>query len=99
MTGATPEAPRILVADDETTSRSLARAVLEDAGCVVVEAADGLEALAAYDRESPDLVLLDVEMPGLDGLAVCRELRRRPDARYLPIVMATGLDDLASIEA
>jgi diguanylate cyclase (GGDEF)-like protein/PAS domain S-box-containing protein len=99
MTGATPGAPRILVVDDDATSRGIARAALEAAGCVVSEAVDGLEALAVFDRATPDLVLLDVEMPGLDGLAVCRELRRRPAARYVPVVMVTGLDDLDSIEA
>jgi diguanylate cyclase (GGDEF)-like protein/PAS domain S-box-containing protein len=92
-------APRILLADDDATARRIARAVLEDAGFGVEEAEDGTRALAAFDRETPDLVLLDVEMPGLDGLEVCRRLRERREGRHVPVVMATGLDDMASIEA
>ncbi len=92
-------APLILVADDEPTTRALARAALESAGFAVAEAADGMEALAAFDQARPDLVLLDVEMPRLDGLSACRMLRERRDARFVPIVMATGLDDNASIDA
>jgi diguanylate cyclase (GGDEF)-like protein/PAS domain S-box-containing protein len=89
----------ILIADDEATTRGLARAALEHAGFRVEEVANGVEALEAYERLYPDLVLLDVEMPEMDGLTVCRKLRSRSDARYVPIVMATGLDDVASIDA
>ena len=95
----TERTARILVADDDPTSRHLARAVLEQAGFAVEEVVDGLAAVAAFERELPDLVLLDVEMPGLDGLSVCRTIRERRDGRQVPIVMATGLDDMASIEA
>ena len=99
MTPAAGPPPRILIADDDATSRQIASAVLQDAGFEIVEAADGPAALAAFVGEPPDLVLLDVEMPGLDGLEVCRRLRERREARHVPIVMATGLDDMASIEA
>ena len=96
----TVEAPaRVLIADDDPTTRQLTRVVLEQAGFFVVEAVDGTQALQAYESARPDLVLLDVEMPGLDGIAVCRALRQRRDARYVPIVMATGLEDIASIDA
>ena len=89
----------VLIADDEATTRHLMRAALEQAGFAVVDALDGPAALAAYDRLHPDLVLLDVDMPGMDGITVCRSLRERRDARYVPIVMATGMDDIASIDA
>ena len=93
------EKPVVLVADDEPTTRQLTRVALEQAGFSVVEAGDGASALAAYERSSPDLVLLDVEMPGMDGITVCRKLRERRDALHVPIVMATGLEDIASIDA
>ena len=86
--------PVALIADDERTSRELTRATLESAGFKVVEAGDGVAALAAYAEHLPDLFILDVEMPRMDGISVCRELRRRPDGRYVPIVMATGMEDI-----
>ena len=88
----------ILVADDEPTTRQLTRVALEQAGFSVVEAGDGAAAIAAFERSAPDLVLLDVEMPVMDGITACRKLRERPDGRYVPIVMATGLEDIASID-
>jgi diguanylate cyclase (GGDEF)-like protein/PAS domain S-box-containing protein len=91
--------PVILVADDEPTTRYLTRVALEQAGFSVVEAGDGAAVLAACERSLPDLLLLDVEMPGIDGITVCKRLRERRDARHVPIVMATALDDFASIDA
>ena len=91
--------PVVLVADDDPTTRQLTRVTLEQAAFTVVEASDGAQAIAVYARLHPDLVLLDVEMPELDGIEVCRRLRARGDARYVPIVMATGLDDIESIDA
>lgn len=89
---------RILVADDDPTARLLMQAALGKSGFEVAVAEDGEEALQAFAHATFDMVLLDVEMPRLDGYAVCRELRRRcGDA--LPIVMVTGMDDTASIEA
>ncbi len=59
---------KVLVADDKATSRELVRTVLEKCGYMVVEAADGLEALRVARESSPDLIILDLHMPGLDGL-------------------------------
>lgn len=87
----------VLIADDDFTSRALTRATLEQAGFSVVEAGDGNEALAVFSDTAPDLVLLDVDMPDMDGYAVCRKLRRKPAVKYVPIVMVTGRDDLESI--
>jgi diguanylate cyclase (GGDEF)-like protein/PAS domain S-box-containing protein len=85
---------RILVVDDDVTVRLVARAALQQAGFEVVEASDGPSALQHLDRHPPELVLLDVELPGLDGFLVCQEiLRRRPE---LPVVIVTGADDLES---
>ena len=71
---------RVLVADDKESSRELVRTVLEHAGCIVEEAADGREALAKITADPPNLVVLDLHMPGLDGFSVMELLRR--DARY-----------------
>ena len=70
---------RVLVVDDEANIRRIVTSYLRADGFEVVEAADGKAALAAFDRTAPDLVLLDVMMPGGDGIEVLRELRRRSD--------------------
>ena len=71
-------AMRVLIVDDHATLRAAARALLEGDGFDVVgEAADGLAALSECARVSPDVVLLDVQLPGLDGFGVARELARR----------------------
>ena len=88
----------ILVADDDLTTALLMQAALVRAGFAVTLAADGEEAVQAFAQVRFDMVLLDVDMPRLDGYAVCRELRRR-GGEELPILMVTGMDDTASIEA
>jgi len=80
----------ILVVDDEAPIVDLVRFTLEDADVRVVEASDGAAALDLARRIKPDLVLLDVHMPRLDGLEVCRQLRREPDFARTPIVMLTA---------
>ncbi|QID18960.1 EAL domain-containing protein [Nitrogeniibacter mangrovi] len=87
---------RLLVIDDDDINRMLACAALEEAGFVVDEAPDGEAGLEAYARQRPDLVLLDVMMPGMDGFETCRRLRER--GAFEPIIMLTGLEDTASIE-
>ncbi len=91
------ERPRLLVVDDDDVTRMLACAALEEAGFTVSEAGDGEAGLEAYARERPDLMLLDVMMPGLDGFETCRRLRA--SGAHLPVIMLTGLDDTASIES
>jgi DNA-binding response OmpR family regulator len=80
----------ILVVDDEPSIVELVRFTLEDAEVRVVEASDGAEALILARRIKPDLVLLDVQMPRLDGLEVCRQLRRESDFARTPIIMLTA---------
>ena len=81
---------RILVADDDEQMRRLLKMVLEREGHLVVEARDGLDALDQIERHPPDLVLLDVDMPRLDGFGVLGELRARVHTAALPVVMLTG---------
>ena len=91
--------PLVLIADDDPTLRLLASSTLGSASFRVVLAADGEQALELFDRERPDLVLLDVDMPGISGFHVCRSMRERADASDVPIVMMTGRDDVAAINA
>ena len=78
---------KILIADDEQLMRQLVIDVLKPEGYEILEASDGKEALEIYDKEHPDLILLDVMMPGYDGWTVCREIRREST---VPIMMLTA---------
>ena len=93
----TVELTRVLVVDDDITARLLARQALGKENFAVVEAQDGLAALALFQEMQPDIVLLDVEMPGLNGFEVCQQLRRFPCGKLVPILMATGQDDIDSV--
>lgn len=88
----------ILVVDDDDTLRFLAREALELAGFAVEEAQDGAAALELAHRVKPDLILLDVQMPRVNGFEVCERLRADEAFMHVPILMATGLDDVTSIE-
>ena len=72
---------KVLIADDKATSRELVRTVLEKSGYEVVEASDGVEALRNARESKPDLIILDLHMPGLDGFGVIQELQARPGVR------------------
>jgi len=81
---------KILVADDNSASRELIREVLEMSGYNVVEAADGQDALSAARANAIDLVLVDIQMPRLDGYGVLRELRADPRLCGLPVAALTA---------
>jgi DNA-binding response OmpR family regulator len=83
---------RILVVEDEVALSNLVRSHLEKEGHSVEQAFDGKQALTAADRARPDLVVLDWLLPGLDGLSVCRELRRK---HLMPIIMLTARSEVA----
>ncbi len=82
--------PTILLVDDEPTIRYLLRASLEGRGYHLIEAADGLSALQAAQRDRPDLILLDIALPGLSGLEVCRRLKEDPATAATSILLLTG---------
>ena len=84
------QAARILVVDDTPANVKLLDAVLAPRGYTVLSAASGEEGLAAVQAERPDLVLLDIMMPGMDGFEVCRRLRNDPATAYLPVIMITA---------
>ena len=88
-----PRRPRVLVVDDLRSNRELLEGRLADLGYDVREAKDGIEALEAVDAEEPDLILLDIDMPRLDGIAVCEKLKAHPIRRLIPIVILTASND------
>jgi putative two-component system response regulator len=90
-----PRRSRILVADDTDSIRALFHKLLTADGHEVICAEDGLEALFAAQRHRPDVVLLDVGMPGMDGIEVCKRLKSDPATRLTPVVIVTGLSDLS----
>lgn len=89
-----PEAAgrKVLIVDDIDANRKALRLFLQPFGFEVIEARDGVEALAEVRAEPPDIILLDVVMPRKDGLAVCRELKADPVHRLIPVVFMTALD-------
>jgi DNA-binding response OmpR family regulator len=95
---ADPRKPKILVTDDEVYIREFLHQVLTDEGYEVVTAADGVEALVVAEREKPDLILLDIKMPNLDGLDTCKELRKRPVTKNCRIIMLTAFDTRDRLE-
>lgn len=90
---ATPGAAsgKILVVDDERTNVDVLTRVMTREGYHVVSASSGARALDAVAREQPDIVLMDVNMPGVDGFEVCRRLKREAATRLLPVILITGL--------
>jgi len=81
---------KVLIADDKATGRELVRTVLEDKGYQVFEACDGIEALDTAQRVRPDLIILDLHMPGLDGFGVVKELRLDTSFAAIPVVALTA---------
>ena len=93
------ESFRVLVVDDDLTARLLAFQALGQEGLDVLVAEEGITALQIFQEQQPDIVLMDVEMPGLNGFDVCRQLRGMPCGKFVPILMATGQDDVESVRA
>ncbi len=89
---------RVLIVDDDPVARMLAVRSMTALGYAADEAGDGDDALAQIDASPPDLVLLDVDLPRLDGIETCAQLRRRPSGRDLPVLVATGLTDPDTVQ-
>lgn len=86
----TTRGKRILLAEDEVTLRDFIRRNLQARGFEIIEANNGLEAIALWERENPHLLILDIMMPRMDGLEVCRRVR---EDSAVPIIVLTALDD------
>lgn len=91
--------PLVLVADDDEAARLLLEYALTDANLRVVQAQDGREAVDAFPRERPDIVLLDVNMPTMDGYEACRMLRTLPGGEHVPVLMVSAHEGMQSINS
>ena len=94
----TPD-PLVLVVDDLAPNVRLLEAVLSPKGFRVVTASTGEEAIDVLGKEHPDLVLLDILMPGMDGYEVCRRIRQDPETAFLPVIMITATGEEQKIRA
>ena len=89
---------RILIADDNPANCELLQAYLEDVDCQIELAIDGQDTLDKVDSYQPDLILLDVMMPRLNGFEVCKQLKEDPQTRKIMILMVTALNEIGDIE-
>lgn len=87
----------VLVVDDESGARRALIRLLAKEGYETVEASDGMEALRALEAKTPDVILLDLMMPGMDGLELLEALQRHPQWKALPVVVLTGLSDTQTV--
>ena len=92
------ESMRILFVDDDPILREFAMVNLATEHAIVDVARDGVAALAAIDADAPDIVLLDLEMPTLDGFGVLKALRANPAHRDLPVIVVTGREDVDAVD-
>jgi len=90
--------PKVLVVDDDLAGLLMASEALSAAGFEVIEAEDGQEAIEQFDAHSPDIVVMDVVMPRMNGFESCAVIREREGGGHVPILMITGLDDVESIQ-
>jgi adenylate cyclase len=91
--------PRVLIADDNAANVRIMRTRLAADGYEVVTAGDGEQALAVAHEAEPDLILLDIMMPKVDGIEVCRRLKARPNPSFVPIILVTAMTDAKDIVA
>ena len=96
-TGPMAAGDRVLLVDDDGVARLLTASALSARGWEVIEADGGAQALAMFDAEQPDVVVLDALMPDIDGFATCEQMRRMAGGAHVPVLMLTGLDDENSI--
>jgi len=93
----------ILVVEDQEDNRRIMRDLLNSAGYEVIEAVTGEEGVAAADTHRPDLILMDIQLPGLDGYEATRQIKANPDLEHIPIIVVTSYalsgDDVKAFEA
>lgn len=89
---------KVLLVDDSNTVLMMEKMILAKGPFVIVTARDGVEAIAKSKSEMPDVILLDVMMPNLDGLAACAAIRAQPETKDIPIIMVTTRGEERSIE-
>ena len=93
----------ILVVEDQEDNRRIMRDLLTSAGYEVMEAVNGEEGVAAAEAHRPDLILMDIQLPGLDGYEATRQIKANPDLQHIPIIVVTSYalsgDDVKAYEA
>ena len=94
-----PDGPRVLLIDDDTRLVHIVSLYLEVQQFDVITATDGALAMDLLRAELPDLVILDIMMPGIDGITLCQQIRRLPGAATLPLIVFTALSDAADLDA
>ncbi|NOU11719.1 MAG: EAL domain-containing protein [Nitrospira sp.] len=94
---AQPPLPLALIVDDDPALRALSRMSLEQEDLRVEEASSGQAAIDVAAVTMPDIIILDLQMPGMDGFVACQQIRQLPGAEFVPILIMTGLDDIDSI--
>ena len=87
---------KVLVVDDEFEIRDLLSRFLTEEGYEVIVASNGEEALELAETENPEVILLDIKMPGIDGIEICKRLKAKEKTRFIPVIMATALWDTYS---
>jgi CheY-like chemotaxis protein len=89
--------PRILIVDDNQPILEAMAAILDSDGYLVTTAEDGLDAWTEIGRDRPSMVVLDIEMPGLDGCEVCRRIKSQPETRGIPVLLVSGCGRTAEL--
>ena len=94
---------RVLVFDDHEENRRIVRLLLSSAGIEMIEAVTGEEGVAKAEQERPDLILMDIQLPGLDGYEATRRIKGNPALRHIPVIVVTSYalsgDDVKAFEA
>ncbi len=93
-----PDRPTIIITDDRRTSRHMIRNILEPEGYKLLEAENGKEALELCQTHQPDLLLMDIVMPVMDGLEACKLLKKKNNENFIPVLMFTAFDDGSEAE-
>lgn len=88
---------KVLVVDDEESVRKSLSYIFETKGFIVKEAENGQEALEKITQDKPDIIILDVAMPQMDGLKACKQLRKNPDTQDIPIIFLSAQRDIARL--
>lgn len=86
---------KILICDDSSTDLANLRNILQTTGCVIIETWDGAEALKKAKAEKPDVIFLDIVMPGMDGFATCRALHEDPETKHIPVIFVSSKNQKA----
>ena len=85
---------KVMVIDDSNTIRHTAETLLNKAGCEVLTATDGFEALAVITDQHPDIIFVDIMMPRLDGYQTCALIKKNPNYKHIPVILLTSKDGL-----